>query len=847
MSADRYTYYIVCSLARYICSSSAYDCNSEQSAPASADKMREDSSERLTIGNSVKVVPAATNNNNGSPQHQQQLSAAIDDSSTEQQRNNNGCNGQQQQQQDETKKEASPEIIIKVYKRRWLMLSLYIFYAAIVAGQWIEYSIISNIIQRYYDVGGFAVDCTSMIFMLFYEIFIFPVTFLSERIGLRWSLVAGSALCCLGSWIKIFSVTRDGFYMTLFGQSIIAVSLVIMLILPGRVAAKWFASDELATATSLGIFGPQLGVSLSFLLPPIIVKNHVEVDDIGPDLAYMFWWIAGASTVSLVLMAMFFEEEPKLPPNATIAIQKSSQSQNKEGFMKPMKRLFTNKSFLILCNSYGINVGIFNALSTLLNPLFLMHFKNGEEDAGRIGLMIVLTGMFGSVTFGVILDRTHKFNFFMSGYLALGYELAAEYTYPESEAHSAGMLNIANNIYGIVLILILEIVLEHYSDVPVHVIFCSALFVGLIMTLVTKDEQRRQDARKSANVYQGLPIEDTPQVAGLDNARLQRQQSREDSKTTVFKRERLFGSMNRTIIISLMKRLSISAEVQRLKLGLELRQIQFQSRGRVDPDVSQLRLRHHERRLRHHHGRLRLSIDDHRQGTHQRGSHAGYANWLEYMGFFGRRQGSTTGSAVGAVSAVRRRRLVVARAELLGSRILEIPQWRGEKLATCGLPSISCLVAMSENGNAAKSDTSSKRILTKLEKFHHLVDTSKAQVKMLARKPYVTRLLTVGVIMFGMTSTYYSLMTWFPELFQRFAYFEANYPDEFASVCTVSKKMDVASNLTVNVGFPIVHYKKCILILLDSRLRKQKSCRCQETLFYRLPTKLRLKIRTQQQ
>ncbi|XP_014233632.1 synaptic vesicle glycoprotein 2B-like [Trichogramma pretiosum] len=123
-----------------------------------------------------------------------------------------------------------------------------------------------------------------------------------------------------------------------------------------------------------------------------------------------------------------------------------------------------------------------------------------------------------------------------------------------------------------------------------------------------------------------------------------------------------------------------------------------------------------------------------------------------------------------------------------------------EKLATCGLPSISCLVAMSENGSAAKSDTSSKKVLTKLEKFHHLVDTSKAQVKMLARKPYVTRLLTVGVIMFGMTSTYYSLMTWFPELFQRFAYFEANYPDEFASVCTVSKKMDVSSNLTVNIN-----------------------------------------------
>ena len=39
-----------------------------------------------------------------------------------------------------------------------------------------------------------------------------------------------------------------------------------------------------------------------------------------------------------------------------------------------MKRLFTNKSFLILCHSYGLNIGILNALSTLLNQMFLLHF-----------------------------------------------------------------------------------------------------------------------------------------------------------------------------------------------------------------------------------------------------------------------------------------------------------------------------------------------------------------------------------------------------------------------------------------------------------------------------------------
>lgn len=39
---------------------------------------------------------------------------------------------------------------LKVYKKRWLMLAIYMIYAAANAGQWIEYSIITNIVTRYH-------------------------------------------------------------------------------------------------------------------------------------------------------------------------------------------------------------------------------------------------------------------------------------------------------------------------------------------------------------------------------------------------------------------------------------------------------------------------------------------------------------------------------------------------------------------------------------------------------------------------------------------------------------------------------------------------------------------------
>jgi len=75
----------------------------------------------------------------------------------------------------------------------------------------------------------------------------------------------------------------------------------MVLPLPGRLAAQWFPSTELSTAMSLGIFGNQLGISLGFLLGPIIVKNHDSLDDIGKDLSRLCWIVAIISTIAFVL------------------------------------------------------------------------------------------------------------------------------------------------------------------------------------------------------------------------------------------------------------------------------------------------------------------------------------------------------------------------------------------------------------------------------------------------------------------------------------------------------------------------------------------------------------------
>lgn len=90
----------------------------------------------------------------------------------------------------------------KVYKRRWLILIIFVLYSASNSMQWIQYSIIANIITMYYNVSTFSVDMTSMIFMITYIPFIFPASFVLDKfvsmiVKFIWLLFIFS---CLQKW-----------------------------------------------------------------------------------------------------------------------------------------------------------------------------------------------------------------------------------------------------------------------------------------------------------------------------------------------------------------------------------------------------------------------------------------------------------------------------------------------------------------------------------------------------------------------------------------------------------------------------------------------------------------------
>ncbi|XP_058836278.1 heme transporter FLVCR2 [Topomyia yanbarensis] len=419
----------------------------------------------------------------------------------------------------------------KVYKRRWLVLAIFVMYSASNALQWIQYSIIANIVQRYYDITSTWVDWTSMIFMILYIPLIFPASWILDKMGLRIAAISGVFGTCLGAWIKCFSVQPDLFWVGFIGQSVVAASQVFILSLPAKVAAVWFGPDQVSSACSIGVFGNQLGIAAGFLLPPILVENHDDLNLVGDDLKLMFYLVAGFTSLLVILVLVFFKAAPPTPPSAAQEATKTTNPLESSPFLHSIKRLILNRNYVLLLISYGMNVGVFYAISTLLNQIVLTHYPGHEVDAGRIGVCIVFAGMLGSVACGVVLDKTHRFKettlavyiftmigmwiytftlstghiavvyitssllgFFMTGYLPVGFEFAAELTYPEPEGTSTGLLNAAAQVFGIAFTMIYSEILNSSGDIVANVTMAVMLFIGSAVTAIIRSDLRRQAA-----------------------------------------------------------------------------------------------------------------------------------------------------------------------------------------------------------------------------------------------------------------------------------------------------------------------------------------------------------------
>lgn len=69
----------------------------------------------------------------------------------------------------------------QLYKYRWLILAIFMVYAVAAGMQWMQYSIITNIVVKFYNVEPYIVEWTTMLHMLAYVVCILPALWMLEK------------------------------------------------------------------------------------------------------------------------------------------------------------------------------------------------------------------------------------------------------------------------------------------------------------------------------------------------------------------------------------------------------------------------------------------------------------------------------------------------------------------------------------------------------------------------------------------------------------------------------------------------------------------------------------------
>ncbi|RWS02273.1 putative MFS-type transporter C09D4.1-like protein [Dinothrombium tinctorium] len=421
------------------------------------------------------------------------------------------------------------EITTAVYKERFLIQILYILLEFTITFQWIQYSIVPGAIKQLYKVDAVAVNWTTSVWYLSYVIAILPFAFFIKKTGLRSTVIYGSLLNLLGTVLKCFSVEEDKFWLTMCGQTLASLSGVLVYSIPTELTATWFPLNEVSTATSTSLAASLLGTAIGFLVPPFMIENLSNQECIKYGLLRIFIGQAIVSLIIFILILIFFKDKPELPPS--VAQLKVDQSEKVPTYCSTLKTLSKNRTFVILFVAFGLVKGINDALQSNLGEIISLRFSSHNRIAGIFGLMSMIAAVPGSLLFGYVMDKTHKHKllilitfvftlicliafslflqfqyvwcfayvllvngFFAGGILPLGFEFAAEVTYPIAPTITAGLLHTSYHFFGYIYNIIYAFIMQNYGYMYANYIFVSSIAVALLSSFLIQSSLKRQEA-----------------------------------------------------------------------------------------------------------------------------------------------------------------------------------------------------------------------------------------------------------------------------------------------------------------------------------------------------------------
>lgn len=414
------------------------------------------------------------------------------------------------------------ESIFKVYRYRWVMLSIYMFIVAVNQLLWITFAPITSAATVYYQVSDLQIGILSMCFMIVYIVVSIPASWIIDSYGIRMGVGIGAMLT--GVFGLLRGLVNTDYNLLLMSQIGIAVGQPFLLNAITKLAARWFAIEQRATASGLGTLAMYVGILLGMLLTPYLT--------VGSGINGMLY-IYGV--ISLIAAVVFLVLAKERPPTAPCRPDQEERSLVLDG----LKNIFHSKEFILLMLIFFIGLGVFNSVTTwiedILRPRGFSVFQAGITGglmivAGVLGAIIIpllsdhyrkrtpfliiaiigatigLVGITFATSYWLLLASGMLMGFFLLSAGPIGFQYGAEITYPISEGTSNGLLLMMGQISGIAFIFGMDSFKSTVSGSMTNplIILISLMIFGVIMTtwlkestLITKDKEAEKDDNNS--------------------------------------------------------------------------------------------------------------------------------------------------------------------------------------------------------------------------------------------------------------------------------------------------------------------------------------------------------------
>jgi nitrate/nitrite transporter NarK len=241
----------------------------------------------------------------------------------------------------------------------------------------------------------------------------------------------------------------------------IAVAQPFLLNAVTTVAAKWFPIQERATASGLATVAGFIGIAIGQVCSPLLILQ------IG--IPAMLLISGVVSAISAVIFLVFAREAPPSPPCLP-------GEETRALVLDGLKRMLRMTDIWLLLVLFLVGMGIFNGVSTWIENIVRPRGFSITQ-AGDFGAFLLIGGVVGAIVIPLLSDRLRKrkvflitgmmlgvpgligftfatqfgvlaasmflLGFAMMGLAPIGYQYAAEITFPAPEGTSNGLLNLA--------------------------------------------------------------------------------------------------------------------------------------------------------------------------------------------------------------------------------------------------------------------------------------------------------------------------------------------------------------------------------------------------------------------